>query len=327
MSVPWVDKYRPHKLQNIVHQTELMKTLTNAIKTGNLPHLLFHGSPGTGKTTTILALAYELFGPEKYRERVLELNASDDRGINVVREKIITFSRNIVGNPDPNYPCPPFKILILDEADAMTMDAQSALRKVMEETSSITRFCIICNYVDKIIDPIVSRCMKFKFQSISDEVMIKRLKLIARNEKMTLNDDVYQAIVKIVDGDLRRGIMLLQNIKYIYNINKSITSADVYDLDGRVPEERVTKLIHKCITSEMKDIVIIAKDFYALGYPIKGLCEQLSVNVVHMTDIDDSKKVIILRELSKTCQLLSDNSTELLQLIRILMVINDTMNK
>lgn len=325
MSVPWVDKYRPHKLQHIVHQTELMKTLTTAVRTGNLPHLLFHGSPGTGKTTTILALAYELFGPEKFRERVLELNASDDRGINVVREKIITFSRTIVGNPDPNYPCPPFKILILDEADAMTTDAQSALRKVMEDTSSITRFCIICNYVDKIIDPIVSRCMKFKFQSISDDLMIKRLKLIARNEKMVLNDDIYDAIITIVDGDLRRGIMLLQNIKYIYNINHDVSANDVFDLDGRVPDERVEKLISKCIESNMKNIIGIAKEFYSYGYPIKGLCEQMAYKIIHTENISEKQKVLITRELSKSCELLSDNSTELLQLIRVLMIICDVL--
>lgn len=324
--VPWVDKYRPNKLEYVVHQTELMRTLKNSIKSGLLPHLLFYGPPGTGKTTTILALANELFGPDKYNERILELNASDDRGISVVRNEIITFSRTIVGNADPKYPCPPYKILILDEADAMTSDAQSALRKVMEETSNITRFCIICNYVDKIIEPIASRCMKFKFQSISNETMIKRIKHIAKKENMHLDDCVFDTIVKLVDGDLRRGIMLLQNVKYIYNINPKITEIDICDLDGHVPSILVKKLLKQLIISDNCSIISIAKDSYSQGYPIKDLCEQLAIIIVHDDKISDVKKNACTKILAKTCEKLGDGSSELLQLINITMQINNILH-
>ena len=134
--MPWVDKYRPSIIDEIVYQDDVIKMLKNVLKTGNLPHMLFYGPPGVGKTTTILAILSELYGPKKYSERVIELNASDERGINIVRNKIVTIAKMSVSEKDPKYICPPFKTIILDEADAMTKEAQAALRKVMEEALS-----------------------------------------------------------------------------------------------------------------------------------------------------------------------------------------------
>lgn len=177
--------------------------------------MLFYGPPGTGKTSTILALAKELYGPEMFRTRVLELNASDERGISIVREKVKDFARMQLSNPPlhykDKYPCPPYKIIILDEADSMTQDAQSALRRTMETYSKITRFCLICNYVTRIIDPLASRCSKFRFKSLDQGNAKKRLEDIAENEGVKLENGAVETLIKCSEGDLRKAITFLQS--------------------------------------------------------------------------------------------------------------------
>jgi len=163
--------------------------------------MLFYGPPGTGKTSTILALCKELFGyppsfiptnpsPELMKTRVLELNASDERGIAIVREKIKNFARTTVSSSVKGYPCPPYKIIVLDEADSMTQDAQSALRRTMETYSRITRFCLICNYVTRIIEPLASRCAKFRFKALDSVNTRQRIEFIAEQEHVQMEEGV-----------------------------------------------------------------------------------------------------------------------------------------
>lgn len=182
--------------------------------------MLFYGPPGTGKTSTILALAKSLFGPELIKTRVLELNASDERGISIVREKVKDFARMQLSNPPSGpageeykkkYSCPPYKIVVLDEADSMTQDAQSALRRTMETYSKITRFCLVCNYVTRIIDPLASRCSKFRFKSLDEGNAGKRLEDIARLEGVKLEDGVVETLLRCSEGDLRKAITFLQS--------------------------------------------------------------------------------------------------------------------
>ena len=182
--------------------------------------MLFYGPPGTGKTSTVLALAKQLYGPELIKSRVLELNASDERGISIVREKVKDFARMQLSNPPAGpageeyrkrYPCPPYKIIVLDEADSMTQDAQSALRRTMETYSKITRFCLICNYVTRIIDPLASRCSKFRFKALDEANAGKRLEDIARLEGVALEDGVVDTLLRCSEGDLRRAITFLQS--------------------------------------------------------------------------------------------------------------------
>src|ERR1700753_3433757 len=179
--------------------------------------MLFYGPPGTGKTSTVLALAKELYGPELYKTRVLELNASDERGISIVREKVKDFARMQLSNAPistaykEKYPCPPYKIIVLDEADSMTQDAQSALRRTMETYSKITRFCLVCNYVTRIIDPLASRCSKFRFKSLDEANAGKRLEDIAKLENVQLEDGVVQTLLRCSEGDLRKAITFLQS--------------------------------------------------------------------------------------------------------------------
>jgi nuclear protein localization family protein 4 len=194
--------------------------------------MLFYGPPGTGKTSTILALAKQLYGPELMKSRVLELNASDERGISIVRQKVKDFARqqlsvaptyNVMtedketGEKDKmvryrdKYSCPPFKIIILDEADSMTQDAQSALRRTMETYSRMTRFCLVCNYVTRIIDPLASRCSKFRFKSLDQGNAVRRVDDSAKLEGVKLDDGVSEELVRVADGDLRKAITFLQS--------------------------------------------------------------------------------------------------------------------
>jgi replication factor C subunit 2/4 len=182
--------------------------------------MLFYGPPGTGKTSTVLALAKQLYGPDLIKSRVLELNASDERGISIVREKVKDFARMQLSNPPAGpageeyrrkYPCPPYKIVVLDEADSMTQDAQSALRRTMETYSKITRFCLICNYVTRIIDPLASRCSKFRFKALDEANAGKRLEDIARLEGVALEDGVVDTLLRCSEGDLRKAITFLQS--------------------------------------------------------------------------------------------------------------------
>lgn len=203
--------------------------------------MLFYGPPGTGKTSTILALAKELYGPEMFRTRVLELNASDERGISIVREKVKDFARMQLSNPPPHYkdryPCPPYKIIILDEADSMTQDAQSALRRTMETYSKITRFCLICNYVTRIIDPLASRCSKFRFKMLDQGNAKKRLEDIAANENVKLEDGAVDKLIDCSEGDLRKAITFLQSAARLVGAVKTFHSRSNVKPKKRVLED------------------------------------------------------------------------------------------
>lgn len=188
--------------------------------------MLFYGPPGTGKTSTILALARSLYGPSLFPTRVLELNASDERGISIVREKIKDFARQQLSNAPlsesyrSQYPCPPYKIIVLDEADSMTQDAQSALRRTMEQYSRITRFCLVCNYVTRIIDPLASRCSKFRFKMLDGGSAGLRLQDIAKLESVHYEDGVIEKLIECSEGDLRRAITYLQSAARLIGAGK-----------------------------------------------------------------------------------------------------------
>lgn len=319
--MPWVDKYRPSKLTNIIQQKEVTKVLTNTLKTGNLPHLLFFGPSGTGKTSTILAFARELFG-SKFSERVIELNASDDRGINVVREKIKTFARTSVGTADPDYPSPEYKIVILDEADAMTTEAQAALRHIIESTSTITRFCFICNYIDKIIEPIASRCVKFRFKSIDPDIMKDRLRFIADRENIKISDDALLTIAKLSNGDARRGIHTLQNIRYLNKKNIKISSENVTYLMGDIETKKIEEIIKTCKTKKIDDVIDLANAVKREAYPIQRLLYKIQEHILSEPDIDDDTKSKILIDIANSEALLLDGASEYVQILHIFMKIN-----
>ena len=229
----WAEKYRPKSLSQMVNQKDIVERLESFAKSRNVPHCIFAGPPGTGKTTAALCLAHDLYG-EVYRENLMELNASDERGINVVRETVKTFARiRTLGEI-------PFKILILDEADNMTGDAQQALRRTMERYTETCRFILIANYSGKIIEPIQSRCAPFRFTYLPREEQDVHLKYIAENEKVDLTKDGLDAIYVVCGGDLRRSINSLQAAA---SLGKPITSEIVYSVVGRANPADVHAMI------------------------------------------------------------------------------------
>jgi len=212
----WVEKYRPKKLSELVNQKEIVGSITALLKNpGEMPHLMFTGSAGVGKTTAALCISYQILG-QYWKDFVLELNASDERGINMVRERVKKFSR--YAGLDTKIP---FKIIILDEADEMTADAQTALRRIIEDTAKFCRFILIANNISKIISPIQSRCAVFKFTSIPESEVVSYLKELAKKEKIKVDEKGLKLIYDYSEGDLRHAINILQATASLGVVNES----------------------------------------------------------------------------------------------------------
>jgi replication factor C small subunit len=236
----WAEKYRPKTLDDMVNQKEIVERLKSFVKSRNVPHCIFAGPPGTGKTTAALCLARDLYG-DAYREHIMELNASDERGIDVVRETVKTFARvRSIGEI-------PFKIMILDEADNMTSDAQQALRRTMERYTETCRFILCANYSGKIIEPIQSRCAPFRFTFLPREEQDKYLKHIAEKEGVKLLKDGLEAIFEVCGGDLRKAINTLQAAA---SLNKPVDSKVVYSIAGRANPADVQKMIETAMKGD-----------------------------------------------------------------------------
>ncbi len=219
----WTEKYRPKKYEEMVGQDPIMKRVKSLTNSMNIPHLLFAGPAGTGKSTLALIVVKELYG-DSWKENYLELNASDERGINIVREKVKDFARTkSLGNV-------PFKVIFLDEADALTPEAQQALRRTMENYSSTCRFIMSCNYSSKIIDPIQSRCAIFRFKLLEKKDVKKVIERIAKGEKLEIGEEALEAIYEGSDGDCRRSVNLLQSLAAISpKITKELVGTIISD--------------------------------------------------------------------------------------------------
>mmetsp|Transcript_12551 Transcript_12551/g.18051 ORF Transcript_12551/g.18051 Transcript_12551/m.18051 type:complete len:350 (+) Transcript_12551:72-1121(+) len=275
--LPWVEKYRPKRLEDLVAHEDIVSILTNLIDSDQLPHLLLYGPPGTGKTSTIVAAARRMYGSSQaYSSMALELNASDARGIDVVRNEIKEFAgtRQLFNKG--------IKLIILDEADAMTSDAQFALRRIIEKSTKNARFCLICNYVSKIIPALQSRCTRFRFAPLSKHQIHDRLVEVAKAENVEITNDGIDAILDLSGGDMRRVLNLLQStvmsVKVVNETSVYLTSgaplpsdvAIIFDLLlNHDFQETFTSILTMCstkgyaLTDVLQDLtsMVTARDF------------------------------------------------------------------
>ncbi|KZZ92731.1 DNA polymerase III, clamp loader complex, gamma/delta/delta subunit [Ascosphaera apis ARSEF 7405] len=369
---PWVEKYRPKTLDDVAAQDHTVTVLQRTLQASNLPHMLFYGPPGTGKTSTILALSKSLFGPSLYRSRILELNASDERGINIVREKIKDFARTQLSHPpsDPayreKYPCPPFKIIILDEADSMTQDAQSALRRTMERYSRITRFCLVCNYVTRIIDPVASRCSKFRFKTLDGGAAGGRLEEIIASENLRVDDGVVDCLLRCSEGDLRRAITYLQSAARLVGAvgagnnsskgkkgskdqdedtdmdmdadqddttteKKLITVDMIEEIAGVVPTDIIDKLAQAAQPSKTQStyeaVAKVTTDLIADGWSASQVLNQLYNSIIFNESIPDLQKNDLLLIFSEIDKRLVDGADEHLTVLDLVLRIANVLKR
>ncbi|XP_016837608.1 replication factor C subunit 4 [Nasonia vitripennis] len=316
-ATPWVEKYRPKTVEDVVEQGEVVEVLRQCLSGGDFPNLLLYGPPGTGKTSTILAAARQLFG-SMFKERILELNASDERGIQVVREKVKKFAQLTAGNTRPDgKPCPPFKIIILDEADSMTDAAQSALRRTMEKESQTTRFCLICNYVSRIIEPLTSRCTKFRFKPLGEEKIIERLEYICGEEDLKAEKSVLKLVVDASGGDLRRAITCLQSVTRLKGIGIEVTNNDVLEVTGVVPTKWLDDLLRVCETKNYNEVEAYVDKFMLEAYSASQVVDQLNDIVIYSNTLTDKQKAYIGEKLGECSYRLLEGGSEYVQFMSL----------
>ncbi|KAL5015973.1 hypothetical protein ScPMuIL_005562 [Solemya velum] len=304
-NLPWVEKYRPSKLDELISHKDIIGTIQRFVKEDRLPHLLFYGPPGTGKTTTVLAIAKQIYTPKEFNSMVLELNASDDRGIGIVRGQILNFAST------RDYIQVGFKLVILDEADAMTRDAQNALRRVIEKFTENTRFCLICNYLSKIIPALQSRCTKFRFGPLTVEQMLPRLKTVIEAEGVNVTPDGTKAVLTLATGDMRKSLNILQCTHMAFD---EVTEDHVYTCVGhplrRDIENIVNWILNDSFTVSYNNITKLKT---AKGLALQDILTEVH-QYVHRIDLPIHVKIHLLEKMADVEYRLSAGTSEKIQL-------------
>ena len=307
---PFVEKYRPKLLDDIVNQVGIIKRLKQFVKDKSMPHLIFAGPAGTGKTTSALAMVRELYGRKMAVNRAyLELNASDARGIDVIRTYIKDFAK---ARPSSEIP---FKILILDEADNMTSPAQQALRRTMEKYTKNCRMILICNYSNKIIPPIQSRCVVFRFSSLSSEDIKSRVSYVANEEGIILTPEGLLALVDVSRGDCRRAINYLQSCG---TISKKIDQDVVFRVAGEVPPDKIKEILKTALQGQLQLSIDLLNDLIK-NYGLSG--QNIIKNIhreIYELEIAERMKIELSKLLAEIEYRLSQGGTEEIQLQALL---------
>jgi len=304
----WIEKYRPRRLDEMVGQKDIVVRLQSYVKTGNLPHLLFTGSAGIGKTTSAVALAREFFG-DSWQMNFREMNASDERGIDVVRNQIKQFARTspLAGAT--------FKILFLDEADALTTDAQAALRRTMETYARTCRFILSCNYSSKIIDPIQSRCAIYRFRPLDREAVIEEVQRIAAAEGLTVTEGALDAIVYVASGDMRKAINALQGAAIL---RPAIDEEMIYEITATARPAEVNELLDLSIAGQFDEAEQALLELTrGRGIAPNELINQCYRALVQR-DIDRTLKVRLIDALGETDFRLSEGASSDIQMEALL---------
>jgi replication factor C subunit 2/4 len=294
MEIPFTEKFRPTEFNDIYNNNNINVILQNCLEKKDIPHFLFHGNSGNGKTTSVRSFLKKLYNNNNNssNNNILYLNASDDRGINIVREKIKTFSKLSTSND-----C--IKIIVLDEADNMTYDAQSALRRIMEIYSKNTRFIIVCNFVNKIIEPIISRCCIIKFNSLTNQQIDKIINNVEEKMNFHLDNNIKNYIIKETNGDARKTLNILEFLYYIFykdnaqNINNIDIINKLNDLTGNIDDDSFKKLITDIENSSSNELSILIRDFINQSYDTNKIIKRFIKHIFDLQINNDIKNNMI----------------------------------